>query len=159
MFFSKKLKTQLRVLEEELNMLNEKWFIQQSNDDSHWKTTKYRNITDQRYLYLEKINDILKQLEKCHNILKHKIIIIISHDLTSWRRNNNLDPYKPQEVDEFMKKNDDSIEKVIQDMIDYYDNNYKVQYLENATFELIQEYLYKVLDTKSNLLENCLITT
>jgi methionine salvage enolase-phosphatase E1 len=86
-----------------------------------------------------------------HNILKTKIISMITNDLTIGRIDNDLIPFTCNEIDNFIDNNNDNIEKVIQNMITEYSNDNEIELLADPLLDWIGEYLYDLVDTKIDI--------
>ncbi len=89
-----------------------------------------------------------------HKILKEKIILIITNDLTIGRNDNDLVPYTDIEINEFIKDNNDNIEKVIEIIINDYTEDDELELLEDPLLDHIQEYLYDYVDTKTLMIND-----
>lgn len=83
-----------------------------------------------------------------HNILKTKVKLMITNDLTIGRRDNDLIPFTSDKIDTFIEDNNDNIEKVITIMINEYSNDNELELLAEPLFDWIGEYLYDFVDTK-----------
>lgn len=83
-----------------------------------------------------------------YNILKTKIKFMIKNDLTIGRNDNGLIPFTSNEIDKFIKDNDENIEKVITTIINEYSNDNELELLKEPLFDWIGEYLYDFVDTK-----------
>ena len=85
-----------------------------------------------------------------HDILKSKIILMITNDLTIGRTDEELPPYTPEEIIKFIEANNDNIEKVIKNMIDDYTNDNELDSInDQMLLDWIGEYLYEVVHTMS----------
>jgi len=80
-------------------------------------------------------------------ILKAKIITMITNDLTIGRSDNDLIPFTNDEINKFVKNNNDNIEKVIEIIIDAYTKDGELELLNDPLFDWISEYLYDFIDT------------
>jgi len=80
-------------------------------------------------------------------ILKDKIKIMITNDLTIGRSDEDLEPFTSDQINTFIKENDDKIEQVITTIITEYTNDNELETLQNAKYSWIGEYLYEVVDT------------
>ena len=83
-----------------------------------------------------------------HNILKTKIRLMITNDLTIGRTDNDLIPFTSDQIDKFVEDNNDNIEKVIAIMINDYSNDNEIELLAEPLLDWIGEYLYDFVDTK-----------
>lgn len=83
-----------------------------------------------------------------YNILKTKIKFMIKNDLTIGRNDNGLIPFTSNEIDKFIKDNDENIEKVITTIINEYSNDNELELLKEPLFDWIEKYLYDFVDTK-----------
>ena len=85
-----------------------------------------------------------------HDILKSKIILMITNDLTVGRSDNDLLPFTPDKINKFIEANNNNIEKVIKTMIDEYRNDNELDSIkDDILLDWIGEYLYEVIDTMS----------
>ena len=82
-----------------------------------------------------------------HNILKTKIKLMITNDLTIGRTDNNLIPFTSDEINKFIEDNNNNIEKVIEIMINEYSNDNEIELLADPLLDWIGEYLYDLIDT------------
>ena len=82
------------------------------------------------------------------NILKTKIKLMITNDLTIGRTDNNLIPFTSDEINKFIEDNNNNIEKVIEIMINEYSNDNEIELLADPLLDWIGEYLYDLIDTK-----------
>ena len=82
-----------------------------------------------------------------HNILKTKIKLMITNDLTIGRTDNNLIPFTSDEINKFIEDNNNNIEKVIEIMINEYSNDNEIELLADPLLDWIGEYLYDFIDT------------
>ena len=94
-------------------------------------------------------------MEEIHNILKNQMVIMVTNDLTIFRTDNDKKPFTSNEIEKFIKENDDKIEKAIKDMIcDYtikdiickYKNDGKLELLKEQLNEWFCYYLYMYVD-------------
>lgn len=76
----------------------------------------------------------LEKYKECKVILKDKISTIIANDLTQFTND---------EIQNFMRENDNNVEKVIEMMIDDYEKDGELELLKEPTFAWIGEYLYE----------------
>ena len=83
-----------------------------------------------------------------YGIIKTKIKFMITNDLTIGRNDDGLIPFTRDEIDNFIKENDDNIEKVIQKIINDYSNDNEIELLADPLLDWIGEYLYDLVDTK-----------
>ena len=83
-----------------------------------------------------------------YSIIKTKIKFMITNDLTIGRNDDGLIPFTSDEIDNFIKENDDNIEKVIQNIITDYSNDNEIELLANPLLDWIGEYLYDLVNTK-----------
>jgi hypothetical protein len=83
-----------------------------------------------------------------HNILKTKIKLMITNDLTIGRTDNDLNPFTSDEINKFIEDNNNNIEKVIENMINEYSNDNEIELLADPLFDWIGEYLYDLIDTR-----------
>ena len=83
-----------------------------------------------------------------YNILKTKIKLMITNDLTIGRTDNDLIPFTSDQIDKFVEDNNDNIEKVIAIMINDYSNDNEIELLAEPLLDWIGEYLYDFVDTK-----------
>jgi hypothetical protein len=83
-----------------------------------------------------------------HIILKTKIKLMITNDLTIGRTDNGLLPFTSDKINKFIENNNDNIEKVIEIMINDYDNDNEIELLADPLLDWIGEYLYDLVDTK-----------
>lgn len=83
-----------------------------------------------------------------HNILRTKIKLIITNDLTIGRTDNDLLPFTSVEIDNFIETNKYQIEKAITTIIDEYSKDNELELLKDPLFDWICEYLYEFVDTK-----------
>ena len=79
-----------------------------------------------------------------HDILRSKIEIMITNDLTIGRCDDDLIPFTSDEIRKFIEDNNNNIEKVIQNMITDYSNDGEI---EDPLFDWIGEYLYNLVNT------------
>ncbi len=86
-----------------------------------------------------------------YNILKTKIKLMITNDLTIGRTDNNLIPFTSVEIDKFIENNKDNIEQVIATIIHEYSNDNELELLKDPLLDWIGEYLYVYVDTQSVL--------
>jgi transcription termination factor NusB len=87
-----------------------------------------------------------------HDILKSKIILMITNDLTIGRSDNDLLPYTHDEIIKFIEANNNNIEKVIKTIIDDYANDNELDTInDDILLDWIGEYLYEVIDTISSI--------
>jgi len=86
-----------------------------------------------------------------HNILKTKIKLMITNDLTIGRIDNDLIPFTSDRIDTFIEDNNDNIEKVITIMINDYSNDNELELLADPLLDWIGEYLYDYIDTNNML--------
>ena len=87
-----------------------------------------------------------------HDILKSKIILMITNDLTIGRSDNDLLPYTDDEIIKFIEANNNNIEKVIKTIIDDYANDNELDTInDDILLDWIGEYLYEVIDTISSI--------
>lgn len=86
-----------------------------------------------------------------HKILKTKIELMITNDLTIGRLDNDLMPFTSEEIHKFIEDNNGNIEKVIQTMIDDYSNDNEIELLADPLLDWIGEYLYDVIDTENGV--------
>jgi len=84
-----------------------------------------------------------------HNILKTKINLMITNDLTIGRNDDGLIPFTSNEIHKFIEDNNDNIEKVIQNMINEYSNDNEIELLADPLLDWIGEYLYDLVDTNN----------
>jgi hypothetical protein len=84
-----------------------------------------------------------------HDILREKIELMITNDLTIGRSDNDLIPFTKVEIDKFIENNNDKIEEVIKLMIDDYSNDDELELLKDPLFDWIGEYLYDLIDTRN----------
>lgn len=82
-----------------------------------------------------------------HSILKTKIKLMITNDLTIGRSDEDLIPFTSDKIDTFIEDNNDNIEKVITIMINEYSNDNELELLVEPELDWIGEYLYKFVDT------------
>ena len=82
-----------------------------------------------------------------YNILKTKIKLMITNDLTIGRTDNDLIPFTSVEIDEFIENNKDNIEQVITTIINEYSNDNELELLKDPLLDWIGEYLYVSVDT------------
>jgi hypothetical protein len=73
---------------------------------------------------------------------------MITNDLTIGRNDDGLIPFTSDEIDNFIKDNNDNIEKVIQKMINDYSNDNEIELLADPLFDWIGEYLYDFVVTR-----------
>ena len=83
-----------------------------------------------------------------YGILKTKINFMITNDLTIGRNDDGLIPFTSDEIDNFIKDNNDNIEKVIKKMINDYSNDNEIELLADPLFDWIREYLYDFVVTR-----------
>jgi len=83
-----------------------------------------------------------------HNILKKKIKLMITNDLTIGRIDNGLMPFTSDEIYKFIEDNNNNIKKVIIIMINDYSNDNELELLADPLLDWIGEYLYDFIDTK-----------
>lgn len=83
-----------------------------------------------------------------HNILKTKIKLMITNDLTIGRNDNDLVPFTSDEIDTFIEENNDNIEQVITNMMNEYSNDNELELLADPLLDWIGEYLYDLVDTQ-----------
>ena len=91
-----------------------------------------------------------------HNILKTKIKLMITNDLTIGRNDNDLVPFTSDEIDTFIEENNDNIEQVITNMMNEYSNDNEIELLADPLFDWIGEYLYDLVDTQKRRKHNVL---
>lgn len=90
---------------------------------------------------------------KHHDLIREKIIFMITNDLTVGRSDNGLVPFTSLEIDKFIEENKDNIEKTIETIIREYDEDGELGLLiiqlssEKPMFDIIGEYLYEFVDT------------
>jgi hypothetical protein len=82
-----------------------------------------------------------------HNILKIKIKLMITNDLTIGRSDNGLVPFTSDKIDKFIEDNNNNIEKVITTMIDDYSIDNELELLAEPLLDWIGEYLYDFVVT------------
>lgn len=114
--------------------------------DSHWVRTKQRNLEKEFGECKKRRNILVKKINQCqeyHDILKNKIIFMITNDLTIGRTDNDLIPYGSDEIDNFIKENNDKIEHVIENIINDYDKDGEIELLKDPLMDWIGEYLYQ----------------
>jgi hypothetical protein len=81
-----------------------------------------------------------------HNILKLKIKFMIINDLTIGRTDNDLIPFTSDEINKFIKDNEDKIETVIKVMIQDYSKDNQLKLLKEPLLDWIGEYLYEYVN-------------
>lgn len=79
---------------------------------------------------------------KYYYALKSKIRTIIYKELTIGRSVHGLKIFEDKYINDFIKFNDDNIEKTISTMIDIHRQNNELELLENPEFDLVAKYLY-----------------
>jgi hypothetical protein len=82
-----------------------------------------------------------------HAILKTKIKLMITNDLTIGRNDLGLLPFSSYKINKFIEDNNDNIEKVISIMINEYRNDNDLELLADPMLDWIGEYLYDFVDT------------
>lgn len=80
------------------------------------------------------------------DILREKITLMITNDLTIGRTDLYLTPFTKEKINTFIEDNHDNIEKVIQNMINDYSNDNELELLKEPLFDWIGEYLYEFVD-------------
>jgi len=86
-----------------------------------------------------------------HNILKTKIKLMITNDLTIGRNDNDLVSFTNDEIDKFIEDNNDNIEQVIKNMIEDFSEYNEIELLADPLLDWIGEYLYDLVDTKAGV--------
>jgi hypothetical protein len=81
------------------------------------------------------------------DILKIKIKLMITNDLTIGRSDNGLVPFTSDKIDRFIEDNNNNIEKVITTMIDDYSIDNELELLAEPMLDWIGEYLYDFVVT------------
>lgn len=90
-------------------------------------------------------NNIMEQT-KYYYKLKSMIRKIIFNDLTIGRLDNGLDVFQDKDINDFIKFNDENIEKTISAIIDVYKQDNELELLENPEHDWITEYLYDFVE-------------
>ena len=86
------------------------------------------------------MNNIYEKLENIINIM-------ITNDLTIGRIDNDLEPLSNEQIQQFLIKNRNIINRVIEEIINDYDKDNELFLLENPLFDWIGEYLYNYINT------------
>lgn len=142
--------------EEEINTIETKCRIllrdineEDSMRDSFRVRKKQRELEKELHMCIKRKNELLskaKLSEECYDILKNKITMMITNDLTIGHIDNELEPYTDNQITDFIRTNSDKIEGVINNMIIDYDNDNELELLKEPTLDRIKEYLYPVLN-------------
>jgi len=91
-------------------------------------------------------------MEEYYNIIQKIIIIMITNDLTIGRCDDDLPPLPINEIEDFIKNNNSTIQKVIKIIIEDYEKDNDLELLKNPEFDRIGEYLYEYIDTRVKFL-------
>jgi hypothetical protein len=81
------------------------------------------------------------------DMLKFKIILMITNDLTIGRKDNGLNAFTSDKIDKFIKQNNHKIEDVITDIIHDYSEDNELELLKEPYLDRIGEYLYESINT------------
>jgi len=84
--------------------------------------------------------------QQIYTILKNKIIFMLTNDLTIGKKDNDKKPCTNNEIEEFIKENDEKIEKTIENMIYDYKEHDDLELLKEPLLDWIGEYLYSHID-------------
>lgn len=153
--------TQMTQYEEEIKSIESKCRIllrdindEDSMRDSFLVRKKQRNLEKELNMCIKRKNELLSKVQltkECYDILKNKIAMMITNDLTIGRTDNDLAPYSDDQITDFIKANGDKIDSVIHNMIIDYDNDNELTLLKDPQLDWIREYLYPVVTTMSFL--------
>jgi len=87
--------------------------------------------------------------QQIYTILKNKIIFMLTNDLTIGQTDNDKKSFTNNEIEEFIKGNDEKIEKTIENMIYDYKEDDDLELLKEPLLDWIGEYLYSHIDTQN----------
>ena len=86
---------------------------------------------------------------KVRGILKYKIIMYITRDLTIVREYNGLTRFTSEKIARFIEQKNELIEESISEMIGDYKKDEKLIELENPTFDMVRDYVDGFIDIKT----------
>ena len=89
----------------------------------------------------------IKMTTQYYDIIKSKIITMITNDLTIGMTDNNQVPYTQEQINQFIFDHNDKINKAIENMIQDYTNDNELEELTDPPFNWIGEYLYEFINT------------
>jgi hypothetical protein len=141
---------ELQAIEEESKKLWWKIDDIESCRDHHWVSSRQRKLEKEYAECRKRKKELVSKINKYeiyHSILKNKIVFMIINDLTIGRTDNDLIALTSDEIDNFIKENNDKIEKVIENIIEDYDKDGEIELLKAPETDWIGEYLYEVINT------------
>lgn len=145
-----KLNEELQLVRERIAVLHRKIDDYESTRYEHWvhsfhrkNEKEYKECKNREKQLLSKI----KEYQECHDILKNKIVFMITNDLTIGRNDNDLEIFTSEQIENFIKEHDAKIEAVIQNIIDDYDKDGEIELLRDPLLDWIGEYLYEDVKT------------
>lgn len=139
-------KKELDSIDRECRILIDKINEEDTLRDGRFMRKKQRDL-EKKFVECKKkkeyIGKKINQYQEYHDILKNKIVFMITNDLTIGRTDNDLVPYESDEIANFIKENNDKIEHVIENIIDDYDKDGEIELLKDPLMDWIGEYLYE----------------
>ena len=99
----------------------------------------------------KEINKVHVDNDEIKVILRDLIHIMIKNDFTIGRTNNDLEPFDDDKINQFIEKNKNNIERVINSMITDYGNDNELELLKNPEYDWVQEYLVEEIDTSTKV--------
>jgi len=147
------LENELISLESKIKVLTRDINEHDSLREGHWVRRRQRELEKERCITIKAKKDLTSRLieyKECHDILKDKISTMITNDLTVGRSDHHLPQFKHNEIQHFIKENDDGIEKVIEMMITDYEKDGELGLLKDPPFAWIGEYLYEFVPFLEN---------
>jgi len=145
--YKMKYEKELEAIEEECKNLWGKIDDIESCRDHHWVSSRQRKLEKEYAECYKRKKELISKINKYetyHPILKNKIVFMITNELSI---GNDLIALTRDKIDNFIKENDDKIEKVIEAIIEDYDKDGKIELLKEPQTDWIREYLYEVVNT------------
>jgi hypothetical protein len=140
------LENQLSDMEKKIHKLLVDINEEDSLREGHWVRRKQRELEAEFAITVKAkkyLTSKLIEYKECHACLKDKIYTMIENHLTVGRSDHDLPQFKHNEIQHFIKENDDGIEKVIEMMIIDYEKDDELEFLKDPLFSWIGEYLYE----------------
>jgi hypothetical protein len=144
-----KLNKELEVIQYKIKILENKIIDYECIRKGHWVHSSHRKNQNEYMECIKRQKELLSKIEQYkvyYDIIKNNIILIITHVLTIGYRDNDLKPFTCDQVDSFIKENDDKIETVIENIINDYDADGKLELLKDPPLGLIRKYLFTIID-------------
>jgi hypothetical protein len=82
------------------------------------------------------------EVDNIKQSLYEKMLMMIRNDLTIGRIEMDLEPHTDEEINEFIRNNDNRIKKAIQNMINDYAQDNELDDLKDPPLDWLGEYLY-----------------